>query len=55
MLGQKVLSLFEGEKSAGYHKIVWNAQAYSSGIYIYRLIAKGNKNITLVKRMILLK
>ncbi|MCG6913732.1 T9SS type A sorting domain-containing protein, partial [bacterium BMS3Abin03] len=55
MLGQKVLSLYEGEKSAGYHKIVWNAQAYSSGIYIYRLIAKGNKNITLIKRMILLK
>jgi len=55
ILGQKVVALFDEKKPAGYHKIRWDAQSYSSGIYIYRLIAQGKENAILIKRMILIK
>jgi len=55
IIGQKVGLVFEGNKSAGYHQAIWNAQNHSSGVYVYRLTAQGKSNSTLIKRMILLK
>ena len=31
--------LADGEKEAGYHSLVWNANSYSSGIYFVRMVA----------------
>jgi hypothetical protein len=39
LLGQEVATVVAGEKSAGRHVIPWNAGAYASGVYIYRLQA----------------
>lgn len=37
LLGQKEVTLFEGRKSAGTHKISFNATGLPSGIYFYRI------------------
>lgn len=52
VLGHEVSTLVNEKKSAGEHKIEWNAQNYPSGIYYYRLKV-GNEIHT--KRMLLLK
>ena len=55
ILGRKTLTLFNGKKPPGYHSISWNATNYSSGLYIYRLSARGKRNAEIIKKMILLK
>ncbi|HGY56500.1 MAG TPA: tandem-95 repeat protein [Caldithrix abyssi] len=52
IVGQKVTTLFNGRKQAGYHKIQFDASGYSSGIYLYRIQAGKFQQ---VKRMLLLK
>jgi hypothetical protein len=37
--GQKVATLVEGKRSAGYHEVAFNATGLSSGLYIYKLKA----------------
>jgi hypothetical protein len=57
MLGQEVESLVDGDRLAGYQLEVWNATRYSSGVYIYSLVAtddQGSRQIAR-KRMLLLK
>ena len=57
MLGQEVALLVDGDRSAGYHQETWDAARYSSGVYVYQLIAtdeRGQKQ-TARKRMLLLK
>lgn len=39
ILGEKVEILLNGQQSAGYHKVTWNASNVPSGIYFYRLQA----------------
>ena len=39
ILGQKVVTLFEGLQSAGSHSIIWDASNITSGIYFYRIQA----------------
>lgn len=39
ILGQEVATLIDGEMVAGYHKVVFNANNLSSGVYFYRLDA----------------
>ncbi len=57
VVGQKISTLFNGQRSPGQHQVTWNAiddfgNRVGSGIYFYRLT--GN-NVNLVKKMILLK
>ena len=52
MLGQKVQTLKNERMAAGYYSVTFNANNFSSGVYIYQL-RMGNKVIT--KRMLLLK
>ena len=39
MLGQRVVTLFDGEQSAGIHQVVLDASDLASGSYVYRLQA----------------
>jgi hypothetical protein len=52
LMGQKAATLIDGWREAGNHTINWDASAYSSGIYFYKL-STGDKVIT--RRMTLLK
>jgi subtilisin family serine protease len=52
ILGQRVVTLVNEHKKAGYHLIYFNANQYASGMYIYRM---KSDNFTKVKKMILLK
>ncbi|MCP4633377.1 MAG: S8 family serine peptidase [candidate division Zixibacteria bacterium] len=52
LLGQKLSTIVDKYQQAGYKSVDWNASAYSSGVYFYKL-ATGDKSFT--KRMTLLK
>lgn len=57
ILGQKVATLVDQEKPAGYHEVIWNGrdssdQLLASGVYFYQLIA-GEFQRT--RRMMLMK
>ena len=51
-LGEKVETLTNQFLEAGYHKIEWRANNYSSGVYYYRI---ESENFSDVKKMLLLK
>jgi hypothetical protein len=62
ILGQKIYTLLNGKKQAGYHSQVWNAKdefgkSVASGMYIYRLDARGisGRKFVQVKKMVVLK
>lgn len=50
--GQKVATLLDQKKNRGEHEIIFNADNFSSGVYIYRL-QTGSKLLT--RKMVLLK
>jgi hypothetical protein len=56
--GQKVSELVNQEQLAGYYSVDFGASKFSSGVYIYRLVAidkaSGN-NFSAIKKMMLLK
>jgi hypothetical protein len=52
ILGQRVATVIDGPKPAGYHRARWNAAGLPSGIYFARLRAG---NYTAIKKMTLLK
>ena len=52
ILGQKVATLFDGNKRPGYHTITWQADDYPSGVYFARLEA-GTRSENI--KMVLLK
>jgi hypothetical protein len=57
LLGQEVASVADGDRLAGYHQEVWDATRFSSGVYIYQLVAtdEGGTKQVARKRMLLLK
>ena len=52
ILGQKVVTLYEGLLPAGFHSVRWNGSNSSSGIYYYKIAAESYTDI---KKMTLLK
>jgi len=56
VLGREIVTLTEGERAAGVHRIQWDASGVASGVYLYRLEARsaGGTNVQ-SKRMVLLK
>lgn len=52
LLGRKVVTLFEGEKQVGHHKIIFDGKGMPSGIYFYRLQFGEN---SLIRKMMLAK
>ncbi len=59
LLGQQVVELVNGEKSAGWHRIAWTARSNAGGVYFCRLDAAGDGTpsggFVSVRRMLLLK
>jgi hypothetical protein len=58
MLGQTVCTLVNGEISAGYQSVIWNANV-SSGVYFYQMegvsLVNPSRRFTEVKKMVLMK
>jgi hypothetical protein len=52
LMGRKIETVVYAIQPAGYHKIIWNANGYSTGIYFYK-IRSGNYSCT--KKMLLIK
>ena len=52
ILGEKVTDLINGEMSAGYHDVDFNASRLASGVYIYRIKAG---DFVETKKMVLMK
>jgi hypothetical protein len=57
ILGQKVATLVDGEKEAGYHLFIWDGTSTSgevvaSGMYLYKLVTDEK---TFVRKMLMLK
>jgi len=57
LLGQKVSAVLRRQMGAGSHSISFDASRLPSGVYFYRLHARGSsgKEFTQVKRMVLLR
>ncbi len=56
-LGQEAADILKNELDAGIHEVIFNANSLSSGVYFYRIEAKGTDGsiFSEVKRMILIK
>lgn len=52
LLGQKVATLVNEVKPAGYHTVQFDASKLSSGVYLYRIETAG---ISVIKQMLLIK
>jgi hypothetical protein len=52
VLGRRVAQLVDGQLIAGDHRVAWNADGVSSGLYFYRLSVEGRVD---GGRMVLLK
>ena len=52
LLGREVAEVFDGEQTSGRKSITWDAAAFSSGIYFYRLTIGGFSD---VKKLVLVK
>ena len=42
MQGREIVSLLNGNMDAGYHSVVWNADANASGIYFVKMLSGGH-------------
>jgi hypothetical protein len=58
VLGRVVATLVDGVQPANKYTVVWNASAVSTGVYFYRMTAKGTDgsgDFTAVKKLLLMK
>jgi hypothetical protein len=51
-LGQKVATVVDGMRSAGYHSVSFDASALSSGVYLYVITTPGHME---TRKMMLIK
>ncbi len=57
-IGRKVATLVNKRMEAGYHDLIWDASAVASGVYFYRMKARGNDSrstFTKIQKMTLIK
>jgi len=52
IMGQKVTTLVDGKREAGYHSVVWDGSRVASGVYLYRIEAGAFVD---TKKMVFLK
>jgi hypothetical protein len=52
LMGREVAKVISENRSAGYYEVVWNAAEVPSGMYYYRIIAGGFREM---KKLLLLK
>jgi len=52
MLGREIITLVNEKQASGSYKAVWDASAYPSGVYFYRIITGG---LIETKKMLLIK
>lgn len=50
--GEKVEVLVDGQRSAGQHSVVWNAEGYPAGLYFYTI---GSQQYSITRKCMLLK
>ncbi len=50
--GEETATLLDEVKSAGYHKVNWNASDFPSGIYFYSF---RTEKISITRKMVLIK
>ena len=56
ILGEKVTNLVAEKQKAGYHRVEWDASGFASGVYLYRLSAKGKSHSFVnTKKLVVLK
>jgi serine protease len=60
IIGQEVRTLVNGRKDAGQYQLQWDGKddfgrSVASGIYFYKLSISGGENLTLTRKMILMK
>ena len=57
ILGQEVTTLLNGSMTAGSHNVTFDASRLTSGVYLYKIEAKGSdgSSFTSIKKMILTK
>lgn len=61
ILGQKVATIFDAQKEAGYHTVDWRGQGLngtwiSNGVYFYRMVAQSKGNVFVkTRKMVFLK
>ena len=49
LVGQKVATLFSGMQQAGAHKVIWDAESVTSGVYFARLESStGSRSVKMV-------
>ena len=60
IIGQEVRTLVNGQRQAGQYTLQWDGKddfgrSVASGIYFYKLSVSGGENLTLTRKMILMK
>ena len=56
VVGREVARLVEGKRAAGYHRVRFDGSRLASGLYLYRLVAKGEREtFSKTGRMVLVK
>lgn len=50
--GQKILTLLDGRKTAGFHEVRFDASEFASGVYFYRIVTPTK---SVIKKMVLMK